>query len=42
MSRVNGVGRLEGRLVDWSIDQPVGIPRLPVRLLSRDQKAAEL
>src|SRR3954447_8933080 len=29
-------------LVDWSLDQPVDLPRLPVELLSREQVAAEL
>ena len=42
MSRVRGVGRLEGRLVDWSVGRPAGVPRLPVQLLDRDQKAAGL
>ena len=29
-------------LVDWSLDQPVDLPGLPVELLSREQVAAEL
>lgn len=29
-------------LIDWSLDQPVDPPRLPVELLSREQVAAEL
>jgi hypothetical protein len=33
---------VEGVLIDWSLDQPVELPGLPVELLSREQVAAEL
>ena len=33
---------MEGVLLDWSLDQPVELPGLPVELLSREQVAAEL
>ena len=33
---------MEGVLIDWSLEQPVDIPGLPVELLSREQVAAEL
>ena len=42
MARVTGQSLLEGLLVDWSIDHPATPSRLPVELLSREQKAAEL
>ncbi|WP_137161179.1 HNH endonuclease signature motif containing protein [Blastococcus sp. CCUG 61487] len=42
MARISGSSTFEGLLIDWSIDQPVGISRLPVGLLSRAQVAAEL
>ena len=38
----SGSSTFEGVLVDWSLDQPVELPRLPVALLSREQAAAEL
>ena len=43
MSQVTGqVSPVEGVLVDWALAQPADLPRLPVGLLSREQKAAEL
>jgi Domain of unknown function (DUF222) len=33
---------IEGFLVDWSMEQPAGVPRLPVGLLDDAQRAAEL
>ena len=33
---------VEGLLLNWSIDQPLADRRLPVSLLSKAQKAAEL
>jgi hypothetical protein len=33
---------VEGRLIDWMIDRPLDLPRLPVDWLSKEQKAAEL
>ena len=42
MSRISGSSTFEGVLVDWSLDQPVELPGLPVELLSREQAAAEL
>jgi hypothetical protein len=36
------VSPMEGVLVDWAHAQPADLPRLPVELLSREQKAAEL
>ena len=42
MPRISGSSTLEGVLVDWSLDQPVDLPVLPVALLSREQAAAEL
>ncbi len=29
-------------MIDWSLDQPVELPGLPVALLSKEQAAAEL
>jgi hypothetical protein len=40
--RISGSSTVEGLLVDWSIDQPVDLPGLPVALLSKEQAAAEL
>jgi len=42
MSRVLGQRSVEGLLVDWSIEQPLPARRLPMSLLSKAQKAAEL
>ena len=42
MSRIRGQQSVEGLLLDWSIDQPLPDRRLPVALLSKAQKAAEL
>jgi hypothetical protein len=39
---MSGSSMVEGVLIDWSLDQPVDVPRLPVELLSREQVAAEL
>ncbi|WNV73738.1 HNH endonuclease signature motif containing protein [Geodermatophilus sp. DSM 44513] len=36
------VSSAEGVLIDWAVARPVDLPRLPVSLLSREQKAAEL
>jgi hypothetical protein len=40
--RISGSSTVEGVLIDWSLDQPIDPPRLPVELLSREQTAAEL
>ena len=37
-----GSSTLEGVLIDWSLDQPVDLPRLPTGLLSREQIATEI
>ena len=42
MGRIRGRKSVEGLLLDWSIDQPLPDRRLPVALLNRAQKAAEL
>ena len=42
MSRVAGRSLVEGVLVDWAVEQPVFVPRLPVELLDREQVAVEL
>ena len=43
MPRISGSSSvMEGVLIDWSLEQPVDIPGLPVELLSREQVAAEL
>ena len=42
MGRIGGQRSLEGLLLDWSIEQPLPDRRLPVSLLSKAQKAAEL
>ena len=42
MSRIQAQQSVEGLLIDWSMDQPLPDRRLPVSLLSRAQKAAEL
>jgi hypothetical protein len=42
MSRVQGQRSVEGLLLDWSLEQPPADRRLPVALLSKAQKAAEL
>jgi len=39
---VRGRSVIEGFLVDWSMEQPAGVPRLPVALLDDHEKAAEL
>jgi hypothetical protein len=36
------VSPMEGVLVDWALARSADLPRLPVELLSREQKAAEL
>jgi hypothetical protein len=42
MARVSGQSSFEGLLVDWVVEHPAAPARLPVGLLSREQKAAEL
>ena len=42
MSRIQGQQSVEGLLLTWSFDQPLPDRRLPVSLLSKAQKAAEL
>ena len=42
MERLAGSSLLEGVLVDWVVTRPTVEPRLPVALLSAEQKAAEL
>src|SRR3712207_585013 len=42
MARIGFQRSVEGLLVDWSIEQPLPDRRLPVGLLTRAQKAAEL
>ncbi|MCV2489239.1 HNH endonuclease [Geodermatophilus sp. YIM 151500] len=42
MERIRGRRSVEGLLLDWAIAQPPPDRRLPVGLLSREQKAAEL
>jgi hypothetical protein len=42
MALVRGRSSLEGVLVDWAVSRPVDLPRLPVDLLGREHKAAEL
>jgi hypothetical protein len=42
MSRVGGQRSVEGLLLDWAVEEPLADPRLPVALLSKAQKAAEL
>ncbi|MFP5369852.1 MAG: DUF222 domain-containing protein, partial [Actinomycetes bacterium] len=42
MGRIRGQHSMEELLLDWSIDQPLPDRRLPVSLLSKAQKAAEL
>ena len=42
MPRISGSSTVEDVLIDWSLDQPVDVPGLPVELLSREQVAAEL
>ena len=42
MNRIRGQQSVEGLLLDWSLDLPLPDRRLPVSLLSRGQKAAEL
>jgi hypothetical protein len=42
MPRVSGSSAFEGVLIDWSLDQPVEPPRLPVDVLSRERAVAEL
>jgi hypothetical protein len=39
---IGQVSPMEGVLVDWALAQSADLPRLPVELLSREQKAAEL
>ena len=36
------VSSVEGALIDWAVAQPLPDRRLPVELLSKEQKAAEL
>jgi hypothetical protein len=33
---------VEGRLIDWMVDRPLDLLRLPVAWLSKQQEAAEL
>ena len=40
--RFSGSSTFEGVLIDWSLDQPVDLPGLPVGLLSREQAVEEL
>ncbi|MCV2489359.1 HNH endonuclease [Geodermatophilus sp. YIM 151500] len=42
MERIGGRRSVEGLLVDWSVARPLPDRRLPVALLSKAQKAAEL
>src|SRR3954447_21662529 len=42
VQRMAGHSRVEGLLIDWSLERPVDPPRLPVDLLSREQLAEEL
>ena len=42
MPRISGSSTVEGVLIDWSLDQPVDLPMLPVELLSKEQVVAEL
>jgi hypothetical protein len=42
MTRIGGEQSVEGLLLDWSLAAPLLDRRLPVGLLSREQKAAEL
>ena len=42
MTSIRGQQSVEGLLVDWSVAQPLPDRRLPVGLLTREQKAAEL
>jgi Domain of unknown function (DUF222) len=42
MGRIRGRQSVEGLLLDWSIEVPLPDRRLPVALLSKAQKAAEL
>ena len=42
MTRIRGQQSVEGLLVDWSIARPLPDRRLPVSLLTKAQKAAEL
>ena len=42
MPRISGSSTFEGVLIDWSLDQPISAPTLPVELLSKDQVASEL
>ncbi len=42
MDRLAGWQTVEGVLLDWAVDQPLPDRRMPVALLSKAQKAAEL
>ena len=43
MSRISGsVSLVEGALIDWAVQEPPDLPRLPVGWLGREQVAAEL
>jgi hypothetical protein len=42
MSRLTGHQTVEGVLLDWAVNQPLPDRRLPVSLLTKAQKAAEL
>jgi hypothetical protein len=42
MERIGGRRSVEGLLIDWALDAPLPDRRLPVALLDRAQKAAEL
>ena len=42
MHRITGQQSVEGLLVDWVLEQPPVVHRLPVALLSKAQKATEL
>ena len=42
MTRIRGQQSVEGLLVDWSIARPLPDRRLPVSLLTKAQRAAEL
>jgi hypothetical protein len=42
VARISGTSTFEGVLIDWSLDQPVSVPALPVQLLSKAQVAVEL
>jgi hypothetical protein len=42
VARISGQSFFEGRLIDWMVDRPRDLPRLPVEWLSKEQIAEEL